>query len=317
MTLPIQVGPSTITMAFGVGSLWTAGLALAALVAACSPAGGLASGVVPTSSSVPASTATTPSVQPASAGPAPTRSTTVRAYFYLGGEPGTAGLVPVPREVGDGDPIEGALDALLAGPTTDEAGLRTVTSAIPVGSRLLGLTVANGIATADLSSDFESGGGSASMFIRLGQVVFTLTQFPTVQSVVFKIDGQRVTVFSSEGIVLDNPLGRADEADLLPAIFVDLPAHGGALDNPGRISGTADVLKAAFRVTILDAAGNTIADVPAMATCGSGCRGSFDLAVSYSVDRAQLGTLRVWDGSMKGGSPVNVREYPVGLVPAG
>lgn len=299
-------------------SFAAAGLALAALVAACSPDGGLASGAVPTSSSVPASTATTSSVAPASAEPTATPSTTtVRAYFYLGGEPGTAGLVPVLREVGAGDPIEAAVGALLAGPTTDEAGLRTVTSAIPVGSRLLELTVADGIATADLSSEFESGGGSASMFIRLGQVVFTLTQFPTVQSVVFKIDGQRVTVFSSEGIVLDSPLGRADEADLLPAIFVDRPAYGGALDNPGRISGTADVFEAAFRVTILDAAGKTIADVPAMATCGSGCRGSFDLAVPYSVDRAQLGTLRVWDGSMKSGSPVNVREYPVRLAPTG
>jgi germination protein M len=277
------------------GSLATAGLALAALVAACSPAAG-----------------------PASAEPTPTRSTTtVRAYFYLGAEPGTAGLVPVPREVAGGDPIEAALNAVLAGPSTDEAGLRTISSAIPIGSRLLGLTVADGMATVDLSSEFESGGGSASTLIRLGQVVFTLTQFPSVQSVVFKIGGQRVTVFGSEGLVLDGPVGRDDSEDLLPAIFVDLPAFGGALGNPGRISGTADVFEAAFRVTILDEAGNEIADVPATATCGTGCRGSFDLAVPYAVDRAQPGALRVWDASMMDGRPVNVREYPVGLVPAG
>ena len=272
------------------------------LVAACSPAGG------------PATTPPTPASAPT---PAPTRSTTtVRVYFYLGGEPGSAGLVPVPREVADEDPIEAALNALLAGPTTDEAGPRTITSAIPVGSRLLGLTVADGIATADLSIEFESGGGSASMFIRLGQVVFTLTQFPSVQSVVFKIEGRPVTVFSAEGIVLDGPQGRADSEDVLPAIFVDLPTYGGALGNPGRISGTADVFEAAFRVAIMDEAGNTIADVPAMATCGTGCRGTFDLAVPYSVDRAQPGILKVWDPSAKDGSPENVREYPVALTPA-
>ena len=241
----------------------------------------------------------------------------VRAYFYLGGEPGTEGLVPVPREIGTGDPIEEALSALLAGPTSDEAGLRTISSAIPVGSRSLGLTVTDRIATVDLSSEFESGGGSASTLIRLGQVVFTLTQFPSVQSVVFKVDGRTATVFGSEGLVLDGPLGRADEAGLLPAIFVDLPPFGGAIANPGRISGTADVFEAAFRVTILDEAGNTIADVPAMATCGTGCRGTFEMTVSYSVDRAQLGTIRVWEASMKDGRPVNVRDYPVGLVPAG
>ncbi len=54
-----------------------------------------------------------------------------------------------------------------------------------------------------------------------------------------------------------------------------------------------------------------------MASCGTGCRGSFDVTVPYRVDRAQTGTLRVWDGSMKDGRPINVREYPVGLVPAG
>jgi hypothetical protein len=283
----------------GLGSLASTGLALAALVAACSPAAG------------PASAEPTPM-------PTPARSTTtVRAYFYLGGEPGTAGLVPVPREVAGGDPIVAALNAMLAGPSTDEASLTTISSAIPVGSRLLGLTVADRVATVDLSSEFESGGGSASTLIRLGQVVFTLTQFPSVQSVVFKIGGQKVTVFGSEGLVLDGPVGRDDSEDLLPAIFVDLPAFGGALGNPARISGSANVFEAAFRVTILDEAGNEIADVPATATCGTGCRGSFDLAVPYAVDRAQSGTLRVWDASMKDGRPVNVREYPVGLLPAG
>jgi germination protein M len=207
--------------------------------------------------------------------------------------------------------------ALLAGPTSDEAGERTITSAIPDGSRLLGLTVADGVASVDFSRDYGSGGGSMSMFVRLGQVVFTLTQFPSVRAVVFKIEGQPVTVFSGEGIALDHPQTRADGGGVLPAIFVDQPAYGGALGNPGRISGTADVFEAAFRVTLVDAEGKTIAAVPAKASCGTGCRGSFDLTLPYTLDRAQAGTLRVWDGSMKDGSPVNVREYPVGLVPAG
>jgi germination protein M len=297
----------------GTGSLSAVVLVLSALVVGCSTGVAPSRVPAPTSSSVPPATATAPRSTPT---PRPS-TTTVRAYFYLGGEPGTAGLVPVLREVADGDPIPGAVSALLSGPTTAEAGLRTITSAIPTGSRMLGLEVADGIATVDLSREFETGGGSASMFIRLGQVVFTLTQFPSVQSVLFKIDGQQVTVFSSEGIVLDHPQRRADAEGVLPAIFVDIPAYDAALGNPGRISGTADVFEAQFRVTILDAAGNEIADVPAMASCGTGCRGSFDVTVPYAVDRAQTGTLRVWDASMKDGSPVDTREYPVELVPAG
>ena len=56
-------------------------------------------------------------------------------------------------------------------------------SAIPAGTRLLGLSIAGQIATVDLSSEFESGGGATSVLGRLAQVVYTLTQFPTVTSV--------------------------------------------------------------------------------------------------------------------------------------
>ena len=155
------------------------------------------------------------------------------------------------------------------------------------------------------------------MFVRLGQVIYTVTQFPDIQAVAFEIDSQPITVFSGEGIALDHPQTRADGIGVLPAIFVDAPAYGGALGNPGRISGTADVFEAQFRVTLLDSDGAVIADEPARASCGSGCRGTFELTVPYAVDRAQTGTLRVWDGSMKDGRPVDVREYPVALVPAG
>ncbi|MEA2613454.1 MAG: Immunoglobulin-like domain of bacterial spore germination, partial [Chloroflexota bacterium] len=51
----------------------------------------------------------------------------------------------------------------------------------------------------------------------------------------------------------------------------------------------------------------------AMATCGSGCRGTFDITLSYVTRREQWGTLRVYFGSAKDGSPQSVRDYPVWL----
>jgi len=106
-----------------------------------------------------------------------------------------------------------AVSALLAGPTSAEraAGVKT---AIPAGTRLLGVSINDGVATVDLTSQYQSGGGSLSMQVRLGQVVYTLTQFPTVKSVRFALDGAPVNVFSSEGIVLGHPVGRADYRDL-------------------------------------------------------------------------------------------------------
>ena len=47
---------------------------------------------------------------------------------------------------------------------------------IPAGTRYLGVEVSGGVATVDLSREFESGGGSLSMISRVAQVVFTVTR---------------------------------------------------------------------------------------------------------------------------------------------
>jgi hypothetical protein len=252
--------------------------------------------------------------------PAPSRAPTtiVRTYFVLGGEPGSAGLVPLLREIPQTTLVAtAAMHALLTGPTAAESGDRTITSAIPAGTSLLSLSIARGVATVDLSTEFDSGGGTTSMQYRLAQVVYTLTQFGTVTSVVFEIEGRTVTVFGSEGIILDGPVGRADHTGQLPSIFVDRPAYGAALGNPGRVAGNADVFEAAFRVTLLDGAGKTLVDQPVSATCGTGCRGTFDVSLRYTVPKGQWGTLRVYNPSAKDGTPEDVRDYPVWLTPAG
>jgi hypothetical protein len=192
---------------------------------------------------------------------------------------------------------------------------RSISTAIPDGSQLLDLSIDNGVATVNLSSEFESGGDSASVLTRLGQVVYTLTQFPSVKSVLFQIEGQTKSAFSSEGVVLDKPVGRADYLQLLPAIWVDRPAYGAAIGNPAHVTGSADVFEATFRIAILDGSGKVLADQQAMATCGTGCRGTFDTTVAYAVAKAQYGTLRVYEPSAKDGTPVNVRDYRVWLTP--
>jgi hypothetical protein len=272
----------------------------------------------------PSSPGTTPSTPPNET-PEPTPpsagTTVVRAYFYLSGEPGSAGFVAVLREIPATQAVaRAAMNALLAGPQGSElAATPAITSAIPAGTELLGISITSGIATVDLSSEFEAGGGSASMFGRLGQVVYTLTQFPTVKSVVFQVEGRTVTVFGSEGIVLDGPIGRDYAAfdDFLPSIFVDRPAWGAAIGNPARVTGNANVFEAQFLITLLDGSGTTLFEGPVMATCGTGCRGTFDVTIEYDVDQGQWGILRAWNASAMDGSPEDVREYPVWLTPAG
>jgi hypothetical protein len=241
----------------------------------------------------------------------------VRAYFILGSFTGNEGLVPVLREVPETNATaRAAMEALLGGPKGGELrGSPAMYTAIPDGTRLLGISIKNGLATVDLSGAFASGGGTYSMSSRLAQVVFTLTQFSTVDTVSFELDGVPVTVFSSEGIVLDGPVGRADYRENLPAIFLDRPAWGASAGNPAQIGGLANVFEATFRVQVRDAKGGILADEPVMATCGTGCWGTFKQAIEYTVSKAQYGTLRVYEPSPKDGAPIHVTEYRVWLTP--
>lgn len=244
-------------------------------------------------------------------------TTTVRALFFLGSFTDNPGLVPVLREVPKTQAIAtAAMNALLAGPNDTELGARpAMFTAIPDGTRLLGLRIEGGIATVNLSREFESGGGSASVLGRLAQVVYTLTQFPTVQGVRFELDGEPVEVFSGEGVVLSEPVGREDYYDQLPTIFVNRPAWGGVLANPATIGGFANTFEATFQVRLLDGGGRTLAQGPVMATCGTGCWGTFEVSVPYAVPRAGWGSLQVFEFSAADGSEVHLTEYPVWLTP--
>jgi germination protein M len=208
-----------------------------------------------------------------------------------------------------------ATNALLVGPTSKEKGIGMAT-AIPSGTTLRGLTISGGVATVDLSGAFASGGGTLSMTGRLAQVVYTLTQFPTVsKGVVFKVDGKTVTVFGGEGIMLTHPQTRSDYESVTPPIFVDRPAAFGEVSGSAlKVSGTADVFEATFRAKLVDSNGSTLAQKTVMATSGSGTRGtfSFTLAIPAGVS---AGKLVVWDDSMKDGSPLHKVTIPLSFSP--
>jgi Sporulation and spore germination/Immunoglobulin-like domain of bacterial spore germination len=262
----------------------------------------------------------TPSPTPKATSPptaAPSGSTIVRAYFFLGSFTDNAGLAPVLREVAPTQAVAtAAIRALLRGPNDAELGARpAMYTEIPNGTKLLGLSITKGVATVDLSQEFEGGVDAASNVGRVAQVVYTITQFPTVDSVRFQLDSQPVSTIA--GVVQGDGLTRADFTDQLPAIFVDRPAWVAALGNPGRVSGMANVFEATFRVQLRDGNDRVLVDKQVMASCGTGCWGTFRIDLAYPVGRAQYGTLRVFDLSAKDGTLEHVTEYPVWITPAG
>ncbi len=264
--------------------------------------------VEPSSSAIPGGSSPPPDATPApTASPAPT--TLVRAYFMLGSFTDNAGLVPVLRRVPETKAVaRAALAALLEGPkgVELEASPAMYTS-IPSGVTILDISISNGVATVDLSHEWTGAAASFKRGSATAQVVYTLTQFSTVDQVRIQVDGE-----SPSGAV-----GRSDFQllGLLPAIFVDRPAWGAAAGNPLRLTGIANVFEAQFMVQVLDGKGHVLVEQPVMASCGTGCWGSFKADVAYEIGKAQYGTLRVFEPSAKDGSPVKVTEYRVWLTP--
>lgn len=207
-----------------------------------------------------------------------------------------------------------AMEGLLAGPIGPEAESGD-TTAIPEGTKLRGISIADVIATVDLSDEFDSGGGSAGMFLRLAQVVYTLTQFPTVEGVEFRIEGEPVETFSGEGIVLEGPQKRSDYEDQLPAIVVEDPVPGDEIHGPLTIKGNANVFEATVSIKVVGEDGETLAEDFTTATCGTGCRGTFEKRISIEVERRTPVIIKVFESSAEDGRPTNVVRVPVVLIP--
>jgi len=235
-----------------------------------------------------------------------TETTTLRMYFVRGELVGVS-----TREVERTTAIAAAaLRELLEGPNAEEraGGLGT---AIPEGTQLRSVTISGGTATVDLSRAFEAGGGSTSTTLRVAQVVHTLTQFPTVARVAFRLDGESVESIGGEGVVVSPPVDRGDFESQAPAILVESAGPGDVVLSPVRVTGTANTFEATLNLRLVGADGDVLHDDFATATSGSGMRGTFDETIEF--DGEGPATLVAYERSAEDGSEINVVEIPVVL----
>ncbi len=104
-----------------------------------------------------------------------------------------------------------ALETLLAQPPKDSP----YTTAIPAGTKLLALSTDKSGIHLNLSQEFVSGGGSASMSSRLAQVLFTVTSSANDEDkpVWISVEGKPLENLGQEGIVVSQPMTRKDFRD--------------------------------------------------------------------------------------------------------
>ena len=214
----------------------------------------------------------------------PAETTELRVYWLRDGK-----VWPALREIDQTTAIaQAALDELLAGPTAEEGAELEFTTAIPEDTEGVVASVEDGVATVELSTDLPDE--------PLAQVVYTLTQFVTVESV--DIQG--------------NTLTRADFEDFTPAVLVESPLSFESVASPLRVTGTANTFEATFNYELADTDGLIVDENFVTATSGTGTRGTFDFTTApFTVPFDGVGSLIVFELSAKDGSRINLVEIPL------
>lgn len=138
---------------------------------------------------------------------APTRKATL--FFVSIDSDGRILRREISRQIAQSDsPLSDTIKTLLRG-TTAEESKKDIRSLIPGGTKLLSATVKDGVATLNMSEEFQFNQYGIEGYLgQLAQVVFTATAFPTVTSVQFLIDGQRREYLGAEGVWIGTPLSR-------------------------------------------------------------------------------------------------------------
>jgi len=261
------------------------------------------------------------------------QASTAVVYFL---DARTLTLVPVARDLSvlDGRPLPDlrslTLQILLLGPGAwDAAPLAEpvaaaeslLTTAIPAGTRLLGLEVTDGVALVDLSEEF-----AASPPAALAQVVFTLTgEFRAVDTVGFLIEGARQVVASRTSGLFTPYLAPAtttaglDSVDrgwlfsYLPPVMVESPALGSTLALPATITGLTTEIDAEVHLELLDGDGAVLWQDATPATCPGCPAGHFAVEVpAPAAPGPGWATLRAYPSTLDLGSPA---QFPVWLAP--
>lgn len=101
--------------------------------------------------------------------------------------------------------IKTALENLLSGPEDTK-----YTTTIPEGTKLLNVNLDKEGIYINLSQQFTTGGGSASMTGRLAQVIYTATSADPESQVWISVEGKPLNHLGEEGLIINQPMTRGD-----------------------------------------------------------------------------------------------------------
>jgi hypothetical protein len=246
-----------------------------------------------TTTSAPKSTTTTSSVP----------QLTFSLFFLRGGTLGVS-----QRTVqAAGDPHYQSMVNLLQGPSPSEAAAGLTTD-IPAGTAMRGLQVRSGTATVNLSPDFVGNAPQSVLAARVAQVVYTLTAYGNVSTVVIKVGGTQIVNFG--GINLADPVGRPQITGTLPPVLLVTPAVGGSAQGQLDISVITSI-NGTYEVQLVDPSGKLLAGVTNTAVAG----GKSNQSLPFTITAPETGTVKVFARPTTSTQPVQEYQFNIPIAP--
>lgn len=214
----------------------------------------------------------------------------------------------VPRALGA---AEAALQELITGIPQTPGAFKV----LPSKTRIRGISIKEGLATVDFSREvLEANVGAAGEALGIQSIVNTLTEFPAIRRVAFKVEGRldnaAMQWWGHVGLY-DQPFERDLSKVYEPAIWVYRPQPGQKVASPLHVTGSARVFEGTVQARLSTEGGSILARNFGTATAGAPERGDFEIILRFEMPDTAEGWLEVFSQSPRDGSEENKVRVPV------
>lgn len=213
------------------------------------------------------------------------------------------------------DPKRAAVEELIGGQPQTSGAFRV----LPKDTKVLGIKVAQSVATVDFSKEvLNANVGASGEAMGIKSIIYTLTEFPDVQQVAFTVNGavdQRTRDWWGHVGLYEQPFRRDDpsqpSAVREPVIWVTSPRPGTKVSSPLNVTGSAMVFEATVSLRLVTGDGRKLAEGHTNASIGAPGRGDFSAKLSFTSPGSGDGFLEVFWNSPKNGSELDKVRVPV------
>lgn len=197
---------------------------------------------------------------------------------------------------------------------------------IPRGAQIRDVRIDGETATVDWSAEvLEASAGAEGEALGIQEVVWTLTEFPTVRRVSFTVEGKTSGEASNGREIADwwghvgltrQPFTRDEAIEVLEPITLWEPLDGDGVGAEIRVEGEASTFEANVAFRLFDASGKQVLVTSTTASEGAPGRGTFSstIGIPNPPSEAETWRLEAYESSAEDGSDsfVESRSITVG-----